>query len=302
MVRSYVVLEAPSALGLLSRGVESSAAVLIELGLAARIGAEHAGRVEPEPHSTARDPSTGVVNSNAIRRYTLRLAKEVASLVDAGRFPVVLGGDCSILLGALNALRTRGRYGLLFIDGHTDFYSASTSPTGEAADMDLALATGRGPAELASWSAGTPLVKDEDVVVLGARDGADAENDGSESVLGTGIVSVDLAGVRATGSRATAVGALACLERDELDGFWIHLDVDVLDDAVMPAVDHRMSGGLSLGELRDVLATVLASRRAIGMEVTIFNATLDPTREAGVKLVDCLAEAFVASALVNARD
>ena len=66
-------------------------------------------------------------------------------MLDAGDIPIVLGGDCSILLGNLLALRGRGRYGLLFIDGHADFYQPDAEPNGEAASMDLALATGRGP-------------------------------------------------------------------------------------------------------------------------------------------------------------
>lgn len=57
----------------------------------------------------------------------------------------MLGGDCSILLGNLLALRHRGRYGLFFIDGHADFYQPEASLTGEVADMDLAIASGRGP-------------------------------------------------------------------------------------------------------------------------------------------------------------
>ena len=62
----------------------------------------------------------------------------------------MLGGDCSILLGNLLALRRRGRYGLLFVDGHADFYHPEANPNGEAASMDLAFATGRGP-EVLTW-------------------------------------------------------------------------------------------------------------------------------------------------------
>jgi len=265
---------------------------LLELGLASRIGARLAGRVIPEAHSTVRDISTGVVNAQAIRDYSRRLASSVDLLLDAGEFPVVLGGDCSILLGPMSALRSRGRYGLLFVDGHSDFYSGRTSPTGEAADMDLAIVTGRGPVTLTDWEAGTPLVRDEDVVLVGVRDTTEAGKDAAESVNATQMLQFELNHVRELGIPETMRRALAVLDGGQLDGFWIHLDVDVLDDAVMPAVDYRMPGGLSLQELVEVVATAVASPRALGMEVTIFNPTLDATGQAGTMLVHCLVDAL----------
>jgi arginase len=92
----------------------------------------------------------------------------------------VLGGDCSIVLGGLLALRRRDRFGLLFVDGHTDFYQPEANINGEAASSDLALATGRGPEILTMFDGYRPLVRDEDVVVLGFRDGEEAASYGSQ--------------------------------------------------------------------------------------------------------------------------
>ena len=100
----------------------------------------------------------------------MALADAVGDVMDRGEFPVVLGGDCSILLGNLLALKRRGRYGLLFIDGHADFYNPEANPNGEAASMDLAFATGRGPDVLTNIEGRRPLVNDEDVVAFGYRD------------------------------------------------------------------------------------------------------------------------------------
>ena len=85
-------------------------------------------------------------------------------------FPLVLGGDCSILIGCTLALRRQDRFGLFFIDGHADFYQPETSPTSEVADMDLAIVTGRGPEALTDIEGLRPLVRDEDVVAFGHRD------------------------------------------------------------------------------------------------------------------------------------
>jgi arginase len=188
---------------------------------------------------------------------------------------VVLGGDCSILLGNLLALKRRGRYGLLFLDGHADFYQPEAEPNGEAASMDLALATGRGPGVVTDIEGKCPLVRDEDVVVFGRRDAADAEAHGRQRIENTAIAMTELAAVRAVGSEAAAARAVKRLLKPELEGFWIHLDADMLDDAVMPAVDYRMPDGLSWDELIAVLRAGVGSGGAVGLNVTIFNPKLD---------------------------
>ena len=169
--------------------------------------------------------------------------------MDAGSFPVVLGGDCSIVLGCLLALRRRGRYGLLFLDGHADFYQPEAEPNGEVASMDLALATGRGPAVVTDIEGSRPLVREEDVVVLGRRDRDEAEKHGSQRIEDTAIEVLDLGTVRSLGAKAAAGRALERLAMPSREGFWVHLDADVLDDAIMPAVDYRMPDGLSWDEL-----------------------------------------------------
>ena len=138
----YAVIEAPSVLGLFPRGVERLPDALLDAGLADALDARRAGRVEPPPYDPRRDPATGLLNPTGLRDYAHRLAATTGEVLDDGEVPVVLGGDCSILLGNLLALSRRGRFGLLFIDGHADFYQPDAEPRGEAASMDLALATG----------------------------------------------------------------------------------------------------------------------------------------------------------------
>jgi arginase len=108
-----------------------------------------------------------MLNPGAIRDYSLKLADAVGAVLSDGEFPAVLGGDCSILLGNLLALRRRARHGLLFIDGHADFYQPEANVNGEVASSELALATGRGPEVLAAPAGYRPLVRDEDVVAFG---------------------------------------------------------------------------------------------------------------------------------------
>lgn len=141
--------------------------------------------------------------------------------------------------------------------------------------MELALATGRGPAVLTDLEGKRPLVRDEDVVAFGRRDTEEAEEHGSRRIEDTVIELIDLAAVRSFGATDAANRAIAHLARPGIAGFWVHLDADVLDDAIMPAVDYRMPDGLSWDELAIVLRTAIASGKVAGLDVTIFNPKLD---------------------------
>jgi arginase len=284
----FTVIEAPSVLGLFPKGVERLPEVLLTKGFGERLEARHAGRVEPPPYEDRRDPETMLLNPKGIADYSKALADAVGRAIDAGEFPIVLGGDCSIVLGCLLALRRRGRYGLLFLDGHADFYQPEAEPNGEAASMDLALSTGRGPAIVADLEGRGPLVRDEDVVAFGRRDAEDAEAHGSQRIEDSAIRVVDLAEVRKRGAAEATRRAIEHLSGPEVAGIWVHLDADVLDDAVMPAVDYRMPGGLSLEELTKVLRVAIASGRAVGLNITIFNPRLDNDGSIAAAFVDAL--------------
>src|SRR5919106_6516880 len=174
----YAIVEAPSHLGLRAAGVEQLPGALLRAGLANRLNARLAARL-PVPRFDPRiDPETRMLNPTGLRDYSSILADAVGPALDQGDFPIVLGGDCSILLGNALALKRRGRYGLLFLDGHADFYQPEAEPTGEAASMDLAFVTGRGPRLLTDIDGPGPLVYDSDVVIVGHRDHAVAAADG----------------------------------------------------------------------------------------------------------------------------
>ena len=290
----YAIVEAPSVLGLKPTGVDGLAAALLGHGLADRLGARVAARLTPPPYAPARPADTGTLNADGIARFSSALADAVGDVIAAGDRPFVLGGDCSILLGSLLALRRRGRYGLLFVDGHADFYQPEANPNGEAASMDLAFATGRGPAVLANLEGRGPLVRDEDVVAFAFRDEDEQRTYGSQP-LAPGIHALDLAAVRRMGITAAAAEAMRHLARRDLDGFFLHVDADVLDDAIMPAVDYRLPGGLSAVELRHVLRAAAASGRLAGLEVTIYNPSLDHDGSAGRLLADALVDGLTLS-------
>jgi arginase len=293
-VNRYAIVEAPSILGLKPTGVDRLPAVLLQHGLADQLHARHAGRVVPAAaYDSKRDPRTLMLNAPGIAEYSVRLADAVADVVGRGEFPLLLGGDCSIVLGSMLALRRRGRYGLLFIDGHADFYQPEALTSGEAASMDLAFATGRGPQILTDLEGMRPLVRDEDVVAFGFRD-AEEQREYRSQPLPRELLALELSEVRRLGAKRAAQRAVEHLTaaHKAAQGFFIHLDADVVSDALMPAVDYRMADGLSWDELCVVLQTALASGRAVGMEVTIYNPALDADGSSGRELTRTLIRAL----------
>ncbi len=293
------ILDAPSDLGLRRTGVDGLPDALRAAGLLEGLpDARYAGRLAVPPYVPLRDAASNVLNPDGIRTFSFALAERVAFTLDLGRFPVVLGGDCSVLLGAALALRRRGRFGLFFLDGHADFYPPSAEPNGEVASMELAIVTGREPAVLADLEGRRPLVREEDVVVFGYRDAESAAEYGSPDVRQTAMHAFDLAQVRRMGPAAAARQGLAALEANGVEGFWIDLDADVLHDDVMPAVDYRRPGGLWPGELSEALAVALASPLAVGMEVTIYNPAFDDAKRSAARV---LARAITAAFATRRR-
>jgi arginase len=249
--------------------------VLRRHGLLERLGAADAGRVEPPPYRPEVDPATGVRNGDTMPAYSIALADRLEELLDAGAFPLVLGGDCSILLGGMLALRRRGRYGLVSVDGGLDFRHPGNAhlvgPVGSVAGEDLAVVTGRGAEALTNLEGRRPLVRDADVVAIGHR-GLEGFAD---EVLATPMTLFDAGTLRRLGPEEVARRAVAALAGRGVEGFWVHVDADVLDPEVMPAVDSPEPGGLSFQELAALLAALTAAEAATGMQLTIFDPELD---------------------------
>jgi arginase len=285
-MKARIILEAPSRLGLSSGGVEMLPKALLAAGLAEKIGARRGGEVPLPRHEAKVDAATGVLNLAGIAAYTVTLADAIEPLLAGGDIPIVLGGDCSILLGCLLAARRRGRSGLLFLDGHADFFQPSAEPKGEVASMELAIAVGRHETVLAKPEGRSPLIREEDVVAFGRRDEQDSNEAGSQRIEDSGIELINLESIRDIGIEAATNQALARLAG--LDGFWLHLDADVLDAKIMPAVDYIVEGGLAWDELVHVLRQAFSTGRVIGMNVTILNPTLDRDGSIASRFVDAV--------------
>ena len=294
-VSNIEIISAPSILGLRPGGVEELAQSLLGAGLAMRLqvslSVKHIDTLNAL-YSEERDPLTNCLNPQSISDFSHSLGAVVASAVNEGKFPVVLGGDCSILIGIMAALKIIGTHGLIFLDAHADFYEPEKSTTGEVADMDLAIVTGRGPAVLTNIHNLCPYVKDEQVIHIGQRDMEETEKYGSRDIRETNIACYSMADIEEQGIKKITAVAVQHAQRLPFESFWIHFDTDVLADEINPAVDYRLPGGLSFSQLEHLMNKLLTSVNIAGMSVSIFNPQLDTDGCIAKNIVNSIGRAF----------
>ncbi len=293
--RAIGLIGAPSSIGIrpydngTPRRVDLAPGVLRDLGLAGRLQAHDRGDLIPPAYRDLVRPPGGVRNEAEVESYSRALAARTESVVAAGSFALVLGGDCSVALGGMLGARraVRGAIGLVYADGHADFGTPAESLSGSVASMCLGMAVGRVESPLARlWDSG-PLVAPEHVVLAGRRD-IDEPWYGHEALGCSRVLDLPYAAIVDMGH---AVAAAAVLERvacRELAGFWVHLDVDVMDPSVMPAVDSPTPDGPGLAELQELLCPIVRHPKALGMDVSIYDPALDHDRSAGARLATFL--------------
>ena len=276
----WAVVAAPSNLGLRPPeqgsvpGCGKAPEALREAGLHAgllRMGASEAGVILPGRYRDDVAPGR-LRNQAAILEHSRRLADRITEVLIAGCRPLVLGGDCGILLGAALALRRRGRYGLTHIDGHTDFrHPGNTELCAGLAGEDLAAVVGRHWPAVSGIDELGPYFAPAHVVHVGCRD----DDEYLSEVRATLAEVVTSSEIRSEGVEAAVRRIRAPLQAAELDGWWVHLDVDVLDPMYIDAVDSPSPGGLTPQQLTGLLNGVLDD--AAGLQVTVFDPDLDPS-------------------------
>lgn len=281
---------APSNLGLRPNedgsepGAWRAPAALMSAGLRERVNAERVVSLARPAYGFGEQQGTRVRNGHSLRRFSVALARTVRAEREAHAFPLVVGGDCSVLLGAVYGARLAGGRGLVHVDGHSDFFHPGNYDTrarlGSAAGMDLALVTGRGEPLLTQWpDVDGPLVRDDDAVQIGERDALDAAYvQFYADIMRTGITRLIVQDVLHMGVERAAQVVVDRLRVRGIDRAWLHIDLDVLDRAVMSAVDAPGAPGFDFEQLETLLGALLASGRFGGATVAIYDPERDPER------------------------
>jgi arginase len=269
-------------------GTEHGPSALRGLGLPAALGSEDRGDLEVRIRGDERDPETGILASEDVLETTAAIRPAVAELIGAGSRPFLAGGCCAELPGALAGARDAlgATLGLIHLDGHLDLYDGATSTTGEAADMPVSVALGLGPR---AWveAAGGATVAPQRTAILGFRDREESIEDGMRQPETLDPAPILHPAEELRSRPGEIAGEVAGALADQAP-FWLHFDVDVLDQTVFPATDYLMPDGLDWEEARAVLHPILSSPRLIGASLACYNPDKDPDRSYGRALVELL--------------
>jgi arginase len=251
-------------------GLQEAPAALSPL-LADRLGAEKRVRIPFNPRerwlSAAREACRGI--SDGV----------LASLRD-GATAAVVGGECTIIAGALSgALTAEPELSLVYFDAHGDFNTMATTPSHYISGMVLAHLCGRSVAPL--LFPGARKIADDRVALVGARslDSGEISNLDKSRVL---RIALDR-------DHPEAPGLTAWSRRRSL---WVHLDVDVIDPREFPAVAFAAVGGPSMTAVADVLRQVFAVADVRGITICGYDARADRERALAGPLVDLLVNAI----------
>jgi arginase len=269
-------------------GIANAIRVLREVGLVERVAAtgrvRDVGDLELPEGSGARGPS-GMLNERALGRLVAATREAVLRSLDRGARPLLVGGDCPVVLGPLAAGRDRyGAVGLLLIDGHEDAWPPQLSPTGEASDSQVAIALGRTSDVPEPLDQLVPLLDTDAVSMLGPRDREEIEQGGAESLAQSVALFRDDESVRAAGAENSAREATRALAK-AAPVFWLHIDLDVLRTEDFPAADYTQPGGLSWAELLEIAKPALTLPDCLGCSIVIYNPDLDPNRTSATRIV-----------------
>ncbi len=241
----------------------------------------------PEPNPE-RDPTTGIIAPANLAAMVGAVRALVAQAIGHGDVPLVIGGECPLLLGCLAAARDAyGRVGLFFVDGHEDSWPPHQSTTGEAADMELGFALGLTAATgIDDLDALLPLVRPDDTIVLGPRDRDELAAVNVPSIASTVTFHDDRA-LLAT-DLATTSKALTRQVHATAAHWWFHLDLDVLATRSFSAIRYPQPGGLSWSHIETIADAALKAPGLIGWNITIYNPDLDPSGTGAVQIVTFL--------------
>ena len=269
-------------------GTEKMPNALRTAGLLDRLGLADDGDVDVRLVGPNRHPTSGLTAWPSLDAATRTIRTAVSELISSGERPLVLGGCCALVPGAVAGLRdARGAAAVVNVDGHLDLYDATTSPTGEAADVPMAALLDLGVPALTHALAPNPVVTPGHIALVGFRDYAEAAANGSAMPADVGISTTwDVDAVQAD---PTIVSHNVIVHLQSTP-FWVHLDLDVLSEQVMPATDYLMPGGLNLLQLSTLLRPLVRDPGFSGLSVACLSPDKDPEGSATAAVTQLLVD------------
>src|SRR5882757_7929076 len=292
--RQIRVIGVPLDLGQSRRGVDMGPSAVRVAGLEARL--EAIGHVVEDAGNIAvaipEQKKEGAANSKYLKEITATCVKSadmVLKTLEAGKIPLILGGDHSVAAGTVSGVaefyrRKKQKIGLIWIDAHTDMNTPESSPSGNVHGMPLACCLGYGPRELTHLFDFAPKVEGRNVVLIGLRDVDLRER---PLVRESGVTAFTMRDIDECGLRNVMERAIRAATEGTA-GFHLSLDMDAVDPDEAPGVGTPVRGGMTYREAHLAMETICDSGRMVSMEIVEVNPVLDEANRTallGVELV-----------------
>jgi arginase len=278
MLRDIAIIGAPVDLGAGRRGVDMGPGAIRYAGLKERLEAlghrvRDLGNVPVPLAEQFEPPQPGepLRYLEPIVEINLALARQVATTVAEGQFPLILGGDHSLSIGSIAGVARGRRVGAIWIDAHGDFNTPDTTPSGNIHGMSVAALTGRGHPRLSALLGGGPVLRDSDVALVGIRD-LDAHE--RQALRASGIQVFTMHDIDRRGLASVMEEAIMRVSVGTA-GVHVSLDMDALDPSEAPGVGTPVLGGISYREAHLAMELVAQSGKLLSMDLVEVNPILD---------------------------
>ena len=292
------ILGVPLDLGQERRGVDMGPSALRAAGLDNALESlghtvEDSGNINVPLPEQQHFGSQSAKYLHEIAETSQQVAQRITETLEAGYFPVSLGGDHSMAIGTQAGVAKfyqdrNQEVGCLWIDAHADMNTPETSPSGNVHGMPFAATLGRGPDALTRIGGFTPKMRPHKCVLIGIRD-LDARE--RQIVLDSGVNVFTMREIDEQGMRAVMDKAIA-LASEGTAGFVVSFDMDVLDPEEAPGVGTPVRGGITFREAHLAMEMVADSQKMVAFELVEINPIIDVMNKTAILGVGLAASAL----------
>lgn len=217
-----------------------------------------------------------------------RVAGAVATSIQAGHLPIVLGGDHSLSVGSIRGAARDRKIGVIWVDAHADFNTAETTPSGNIHGMPLAALCGLGDPRLVTlWDETPPVLDPKRVAVIGARDLDPGEK---QNLREAGVMVQSMEQIDRHGMVSVLEKAIERVSQD-VDGIYLSFDMDALDPRHAPGVGTPVPGGLTFREAHLACEVIAETGKLVGMDMVEVNPILDIQNQTAIDAVEFIRSA-----------
>ncbi|TAN05050.1 MAG: arginase [Rhodanobacteraceae bacterium] len=251
------------------------------------------------PLNPWQPPHNGYRHLPEVVQWNRTLKRAELAELEAGRLPIMLGGDHCLGVGSVSAVAQycraqKRKLRVFWLDAHTDFNTSAISPSGNIHGMPVACLCGKGPGELTSLSDVVPAIDASVLRQIGIRS---VDTEEKRLVHDMGVDIYDMRYIDEVGMRRVMEEALAGLDGNS--HLHVSFDVDFLDPSIAPAVATTVPGGPNYREAQLCMEMIADSGRMGSLDIVELNPALDEHNRTAELVVDLVESLFGKSTLMR---